>query len=198
MRQEFDVIVFHNTFLCFRWTDSFFYSWKQRHDWLRQRDCLKIAMPQDEYDHAELLDEWLLEWGVTHILTNFGPEYRRALHPMSWHRVTFHRCLTGYIDERSAERLRHTLTRTHRRSTGLVYRARNLPYWFGSFGQQKHLIAEPVRRRAEALGWRCDISTRNEDAVIGDRWLDFLASARCVLGSEGGSSVIDHRGEVRT
>ena len=196
--KDFDAIILHNTFLGFRWTDAFFYTWKQRHDWLRQRDCLKIAMPQDEYDHAELLDEWLLEWGVTDVLTNFGPEVRQLLHPLAWPTVRFHRCLTGYIDVRAAKRFERLAPAARSRKRGLVYRARNLPYWFGSFGQQKHLVAEPVRERAEALGWTTDISTRADDAVVGEKWLDFLASGRCVLGSEGGSSVIDWRGEIRT
>src|SRR5207248_9476959 len=34
------------------------------------------------------------------------------------------------------------------------------------------------------------------DAVLGDRWFPFIASARAVLGSESGASAIDRRGEL--
>jgi hypothetical protein len=34
------------------------------------------------------------------------------------------------------------------------------------------------------------------DAILGDRWFEFIASARAVLGSESGASAIDRRGEL--
>jgi hypothetical protein len=42
-----------------------------------------------------------------------------------------------------------------------------------------------------------DISTRWEDTIFGDRWLDFLMSGRAVIGCESGSSVLDTRGEIQ-
>ena len=52
--------------------------------------------------------------------------------------------------------------------------------------------------RSEHLALSTDISTRPEDTLTGDAWLEFLASARSVIGVESGSSVLDRRGEIRT
>jgi len=83
------------------------------------------------------------------------------------------------------------------RRTDIVYRARHLPYWYGSHGQLKHAIGDIVAERAPAHGLSCDISTRAQETILGDAWLEFLGSARATVGAESGSSVFDRRGEVR-
>ena len=65
-----DAVLLHTTFLCLRWS-HLFYEWKWKLRWVRDLDCVKIALPQDEYDHSEILDEWLFEWGVSIIFSNF-------------------------------------------------------------------------------------------------------------------------------
>jgi hypothetical protein len=193
-RVGFDAVVLHTTFLCMRWHTRFsLWRWDLR--WLNGLDAVKIAFPQDEYDHSEVLDEWLYELGVTEIFTNFDANYRAALYPLMSTRARFHKCLTGYVDDELAARFRDRLTDD--RPLDVVYRARQLPYWFGSHGQLKHRIAGEVRGRATARGLQTDISTRLEDTIVGERWLDFLGSARAVTGCESGSSVLDRRGEVR-
>src|SRR5438270_5172079 len=50
-----DAVILHTTLLCLRWSQFFE---KIRRDllWLSELPCPKIALPQDEYDHAELLE----------------------------------------------------------------------------------------------------------------------------------------------
>lgn len=195
--RRFDAILLHNTLLCLRWSHLFeLCKWRLR--WVRASDCPKIALPQDEYDHSEILDEWLHEWGVTVIFTNFGENHRRVLYPIMHDKAHFCECFTGYVDESIAQRYEKQLMPAGARPYDIVYRATRLPYWFGSHGQLKYRIAEVVVRRAEARGLRVDISTRVEDTIIGDGWLDFLASGRVVIGCESGSSVLDRRGEIRS
>src|SRR3954468_5074203 len=57
-RLRFDAVVLHTTLLCMRW-NPWFDHWKRRLDWIAGVDAVKIAFPQDEYDHAHVLDEWL-------------------------------------------------------------------------------------------------------------------------------------------
>jgi hypothetical protein len=159
--------------------------------------CPKVALPQDEYDHAAVLDEWLHELGATSIYSCFGPEQRAILYPLLEHRAAFHDTLTGFIDEDAAAALAGRVAPHSRRRWDIVYRARNLPYWFGSHGQLKHRIAEAVQHRARGLGLSTDISTRPEDTIYGHEWLEFLMSGRAVIGCESGSSVLDARGEIR-
>lgn len=191
-----DLCVLHTTFLGARWHYDF-ETYRRRFRWLAALDCPKVALPQDEYDHAAVLDEWLAELGVTSVYSCFGPEQRAVLYPSLADRVPFHETLTGFIDEEAATALAARMLAHSERPTDIVYRATNLPYWFGSHGQLKHRIAEVVQEAAGRHGLRTDISTRPEDTIYGDGWLDFLMSGRAVIGAESGSSVLDARGEIR-
>lgn len=195
---DFDAVLLHNTFLCFRWTDWYFYRWKNYFSWIGQLDCRKLAICQDEFDHAALLDEWLFEWNVTDVLSVFDDEHRPPLYPIMHSRARFGDTYPGFIDVRAAEEIADQLPPREERPIDISYRARDLPYWFGSVGQLKRRIADVVRPRAEKLGFRCDISTHAKDTIVGKRWFDFLASSKAVIGCEGGCSAIDWRGEVRS
>jgi hypothetical protein len=195
-RVRFDAVVLHNTLLCYRWSPRF--PTVQKHlSWLRARDCLKVAMPQDEYDHAEVLDEWLADLGISVVFTNFDERHRPLLYPRMHRRARYVKCLCGYIDEANAARCKAKLLPVARRPLDIVFRATHLPYWFGHLGQFKHEFASTVARRAEQLGLVCDISTRGEDAITSDRWFDFLASGKTIIGCEGGTSVLDRRGQIQ-
>jgi hypothetical protein len=189
-----DAVILHTTFLCLRWS-HLFYDWKWKLRWVGDLDCIKIALPQDEYDHSEILDEWLYEWGITVIFSNFDASKRKVLYPIMHDKAVFYECLTGYIDDSAAILSQQYFTTD--RPYDLVYRATRLPHWFGSHGQLKHHIADVVAQRARAYGLTCDISTRQEDTIVGELWLRFLASGKAVIGCESGSSVLDRRGEVR-
>jgi hypothetical protein len=191
-----DLCVLHTTFLCVRWNYDFA-EYRRRFRWVARLECPKIALPQDEYDHAGVLDEWLLELGVTSVYSCFGPEQRATLYPLLGNHASFHETLTGFIDEDAAAALSGRVVPHSQRHYDIVYRAKKLPYWFGSHGQLKHRIAAVVLERAGDFGLTTDISTRPEDTIYGAGWLDFLMSGRAVIGSESGSSVLDARGEVQ-
>ncbi|MGE0275052.1 MAG: hypothetical protein AB7G68_00730 [Nitrospiraceae bacterium] len=193
-----DVVILHTTLLCMRWGDpAEFRELKERMAWLSTLDVVKIAVPQDEYDHAEILDEWLYNLGISVVFSNFGDESRQLLYPRSIETAAFLQCFTGYIDQNTAEALRPRLRPLKNRALDIVYRARRLPYWFGSHGQMKHEISDVVGEAARRRGLVVDMSTKDEDAVLGEQWLGFLSSSRAVLGCESGSSVLDARGMVR-
>src|SRR5262245_57061600 len=52
-RVAFDVVVLHTSFLWPRWQDDFDVIRTQTR-WIGDLRCLKLALPQDEYDHAEV------------------------------------------------------------------------------------------------------------------------------------------------
>lgn len=193
---EFDGVILHTTFLCERWSDRFARH-RGRYAWVADLPCTKVAIPQDEYDHSETLDEWLSELGVECVLTCFEEDVRPVLYPRLHRRARFFRVLTGYVDEDMADRCSSRMLAHDDRPNDIVYRAAHLPYWFGSHGQLKHRIADAVVRRAAAHRLVVDISTRWEDTIFGDAWSEFLMSGRAVLGVESGSSVLDRRGELQ-
>jgi hypothetical protein len=194
---RFDAVVLHTTFLCMRW-NIWFEQWKRRCEWLADVDCLKVAFPQDEYDHAAVLDDWLDELGVSVICTVLDDTHRRELYPKLSDRAAFYEVLTGYIDDESAKRFRARMLPRADRPHDLVYRARHPPYWFGSHSQLKHRVGEAVVAHAPAHSLAFDISTRMHETVLGDAWLDFLGTGRATIGTESGSSVVDPRGEIQS
>ncbi len=191
-----DLCILHTTFLCARWYDDF-ESYRRRFRWVSRLRCPKVALPQDEYNHAAVLDEWLLELDVSSVYSCFGAPEQATLYPSLHEQARFREALTGYIDEQSAPAVAGRLVPHADRPLDVVYRAKQLPYWFGSHGQLKHRVGEIVRVRAAELGLNTDISTRPEDTIYGDGWLDFLGSGRAVVGCESGSSVLDARGEIQ-
>lgn len=81
--KDFDVIIFHDTFLGWRWWGSDFYEIKKRFEWLSKNNAIKIALPQDEYDHAEVLDEWLYTWNIDAVFTVCGLKNSDILFPLT-------------------------------------------------------------------------------------------------------------------
>lgn len=192
---RFDAVVLHTTVLTMRW-NVWFEHWKRRLDWLADVDATKIAFPQDEYDHAHTNDEWLDELGVSVVCTVLDDAHRHALYPRLHGRAAFYDVLTGYVDMEAARRAERPPL--HERSFDVVYRARHLPYWYGSHGQLKHRIGDEVLARAGRAGIRCDVSTRETETFLGHSWLQFLRRGRATVGSESGVSTLDRRGELRT
>jgi hypothetical protein len=192
-----DAILLDTTLLEARWAPEF-PARRATFDWLAERRVPKIAFPQDEYDHAHVLDDWLADLGVDVVFSIFDAAAHPALYPRCAGRVRFERCLTGYVDEAEVARTAG-LVRPHReRPLDLAYRARRAPFRFGTSGQLKHRIGEAFAPAAAARGVRADLSTQPQDAILGDAWFPFLASARAVLGVESGAGAIDRRGELRT
>jgi hypothetical protein len=191
-----DAVVLHTTFLCLRWFEDFD-AHRTRFAWIAGLDVPKLALPQDEYDHSEVLEDWLRELGATHVYSNFDAARRAPLYPALSGRAEFREALTGYVEETAAGALRTRVRPLDERPYDVVYRATQLPYWFGSHGQLKHELGSAVAERAGAHGLSTDISTRPEDVILGSGWWDFLGSGRVVIGCESGSSVLDRRGELQ-
>ena len=105
--------------------------------------------------------------------------------------------LPGYIDEETAAYCRANARPLRERTHDVVYRAGHTRYWLGSQGLLKQGIGDAVLARAGAHRLDVDISTRPEDIIWGRGWLDFLLSGRAIVGVEGGSSVLDPRGEIQ-
>ena len=189
-----DAVILHTTFLGLRWIEGFERR-RRRSEWIADLRCPKLALPQDDYDHSAVLDAWLDDLGVDAVFTPLA-EHADTLLPLTSRQAVIRKVLTGYVDERLVND-RPQPSRLDSRSLHVVYRATELPYWFGHHGQQKHRIGLAAAEKAAELGLRADISTRPEDAILGDRWLDFLGSGRAVVGAEGGSSVVDENGSVR-
>jgi hypothetical protein len=112
-------------------------------------------------------------------------------------RVDFHRVLTGYLDDRTLERIERIVANTPTKDVDIGYRAWRGADWLGRHGTLKGTIAEAVNETGAARGLQLDVSTRDEDTLLGDDWFRFLARCRYTIGVEGGASILDFDGTLK-
>jgi hypothetical protein len=192
----YDVVVLHYSLLCMRWEEPF-ERWRRSLDWIPKSDAVRIAMPQDDFTCAATLDDWLADLDVQCVFSALDSSQWPVVYPGESKRTRMEHTFTGFVDDRAAGAVAR-LPKPHAlRDLDIIYRARNLPFQYGRRGQLKHEIGQIVEPAARAAGLRTDISTRIEDTKYGDAWFEFLASGRCVIGSESGSSALDPVGAIR-
>lgn len=192
-----DLVVFHYTFLAVRQDPPAFRAMVQRIGFVRDLDCTKVLIPHDEQAHSDFLCEIVNDFGVTHIFTPASPpEWPQIYEGIDFARTKLHTVLTGYVDEASVRRIR-TLARRHpRREIDVGYRAWDSYAFYGRHGQLKSEIGRVFAAAAPEFGLRTDISSSYRDALMGDRWFDFLLRCKYTIGVEGGSSVFDRDGSI--
>ena len=192
-----DLVIFHYTFLARRLYAEEFSKLLQRLAFMREWRCPKAIVPHDEQAHSDLLCQLVRDFGVTHV---FSPapssEWARIYEGVDFDSVTFRTVLTGYIDESIVRETAARAQRLHDRPVDVGYRSWDTPPFYGRHGRLKGEIGRAVKERASAFDLVADISSRYEDAFLGDSWLDFLLKCKYTIGVEGGSSVFDRDGTI--
>ena len=198
-RVPFDLIVWHTSFLSLRWAPEVFAQARRRALPLKAISAPSVASPQDEFIHTDTLCGFLEEFEVGTVCS-VAPEseWPTIYGSLDRDRVRFVRVLTGYLDERTVERIDRIVAQApSERPIDIGYRAWHAAAWLGRQGRLKTGIAEVFRKAATERGLRVDISTRDEDTIVGDDWYRFLASCKYTVGTEGGASVLDRDGSIR-
>ncbi len=195
---RFHAVILDTSFLALRYLRpiELFYEYQQKYSFIRDSDTVRIAFPQDEYDNCQLLDEWLIHYKVD-IAFSVCWDHRDVLYPLTAKAGEIRECLTGYVDDRDVSDMKSKWEALQNRRIDVSYRARNLPPEFGCYGRQKAIIGEKFKEALASHDLNIDISTNPKDVFVGDDWLRFLLDSRFVLGSQGGSSLCDPRGEIR-
>lgn len=195
-KHVYDAVILHYTFLGLRVLGREALKLKKVLAWLPGLGRRLVAIPQDEPDFGDVLDEWLFEWGVEIV---FSVQYQEGgkLYPRTSRYARMIPCLPGYFDEDASGKLTGAVVPLAERTLDVAYRVRKLPLWYGSAGAQKYELAVRAQEAARKLGLRADIATGADATVVGRGWLEFLARSRVVLGAEGGFSTFDHRGETK-
>lgn len=190
----FDLIILNYCFLGHRQAPRF-EELERRYRVLKDLGPL-AAIPQDDYCHHRILDDWLADWGVAHVWTPVF-DHREFLYPRTSRAATFYPALTGYVASTGSDALTRRLRPLARRRIDLGTRVRFLSPHLGRQGQAKGRLAEAVRAALVHTDLVVDISTRIEDTFVGGQWLEFLANCRFVLGQQGGASLADPDGSLR-
>jgi hypothetical protein len=162
---------------------------------IRQFKGLKIVFVQDDYRFINQTVDAIRDLG-THILFGLAPEdiIDDVYSPDRLPNVVRETVLTGYVPEHLTK---ISVPRFAERKIDIGYRARKLPAWIGSLGQQKWLIADHFLKWAPQHNLKCDISTSEYDRIYGRDWIYFIANSKSMIGSESGSSVCDFTGDIQ-
>jgi hypothetical protein len=194
-----DAVLFHTLFLGMRWSRELFRARLRELAAVQGLGAVRIAMPQDEFLNTDLLNEFIEEYGVTHVLSCAEPgDWPLIYDRVDRGRVELRTVLTGYVDPDQAARVDAKRRAGTARDIDIGYRAWRAEYWLGAHAQHKHEIARVFTDAGRARGLRLDISLRDEDVIAGAAWLDFLLRCRATVGVEGGASVLDRDGSIRT
>jgi hypothetical protein len=196
-RLPIDTVIFDTLFLAMHWSPAYFSNKAAQCLPVKDLDCRKIAVIQDEFIHMHLVNEFLREIGITDVLTCSAPSDWRTIYPLlDPSKTQFRTILTGYVDDLRLAKINKK--RATARDIDIGYRAARNPYWLGEHGTHKseigHRIGDLARRR------RFSVDVNNPDStefLIGDDWFNFLRRCRTVLGVEGGASVLDYDGSIK-
>ena len=194
---DFDIVIYHYTVCVCRNFRSKFEKQLVKWQKLKNISGYKVAIPQDEYLNTDLLCRFFLEYSVKTVFTCLPEAEWEKAYPKKLSGVdNFVTVLTGYVDENSVEHI--SKCANGERDIDIGYRARKVPYYLGRHGCLKWQIADKFIAACSGSSLKIDISTNgNSDAYFGDGWYKFLCRCRTVIGCEGGSSLLDHDGQVR-
>ena len=97
---DFDAIVLDVSFLCWRWAKplSVFEAFLREYAWVAAHPAVKLAFPQDDYDHQAVLDEWLSSWRVDVVFSPLA-HLAAVLYPKTALTGEIRPFLTGYVDD---------------------------------------------------------------------------------------------------
>ena len=194
----FDLIVFHTIFLSSRWAPELFKATVEKARILKSINAVKIALPQDEFMNTTMLCDFINEFGIQHVFSVAPESEWPKIYPtVDFEKVHFHQVLTGYLDEATVAKVTRIRGSVQSRGIDIGYRAWRAEPWLGSHGILKTRIADIFLKEARRRGLKADISTRNEDTILGDDWYRFLSNCKYTIGVEGGASLLDGDGKIR-
>jgi hypothetical protein len=194
-RAEFDLILLDVTFLAGRWLPKkLFLKLKADYDFIKDSNSVKIAFPQDEYDHNQILDEWMVDWNIDIVYSVISDNWN-ILYPKFHKTGHIKLAYTGYIETSLIDFSRKPF---NLRTIDLGYRARKLLPYFGRIGEIKSSIAEDVLAKASQITeLNLDIAVGEKATFHGLAWLEFINDSKFTLGSNSGSSLLDSHGEIQ-
>jgi len=190
----FDAIVLTQTFLGSRQDPGLRARLEIVYGDLLRSSSFKIALPQDDYTCSGILDRWMSDWHVDVVYPVCVNDWD-ALYPNYSKTGKLKQGFTGYINDDLIAST-NSLRTISERLTDVAYRAANLSPVFGRMGQIKIEFGERFLKVATGLPLQIDVSTRQQDTILGTRWYDFIANTRCMLGVKSGSSLLDPDGLI--
>ena len=156
---------------------------------------VKAVFLHDEYKHVDRTKAALRELGTNILFTCFAAEAARGVYgDLIAQGLQAVPVLTGYVSQALLDL--PAGRPIAQRPIDIGYRGRLYPAWHGELGQDRVRIAERITADAPRFHLNVDLSIAERDRLYGRRWLAFLQSCKCVLGTESGASVVDFTGAI--
>jgi hypothetical protein len=157
---------------------------------------LKLLFLQDEYEGVESVRTYMDDIKFDIVYTCVPNESINKIYPSYRYPGTkFCQVLTGYTSENNG--VQEFAKPLRDRNIDIAYRGRELPAIYGELGREKHRIGVQIKELAIQYGLNVDIETSSEKRIYGDKWYEFLGSARATLGTESGSNIFDFDGSIQ-
>lgn len=190
---RFDAVVIHYTIAIGYFSEHFINQQaKQR---IRNFRGLKIVFIQDEYRAVNTVLE-TLKFLRADVLFTCVPEgeIEKVYSADALPGMIKINTLTGYVPKALLQR---AVPKIAERRLHVAYRTRKPPYWLGELGYEKWQIADRFEHNAQGKGLSLDLSYDESQRIYGERWIDFVASCKTMLGVESGASVFDFTGSLQ-
>ena len=156
---------------------------------LTEYQGVKFLFLQDEYQRVNEVQDFLYRLGVDLLFTLVDDRMLSLAYPdPRLQKLNKIPVLTAYVTDEMKKIVTPPIAQ---RNIDVSYRGRRYDYWLGSLAYEKEWIAGQFLQRTEGYGLQLDISVEEENRVYGQKWLDFLANSKAVLGTESGASIWD-------
>lgn len=161
-------------------------------DYLDQcSDSYKIAFFQDEHRFCRVRFGFINRYKIDCVFTLIEPPFFKSTYNKYTDVPKLIYCLPGYVSDSVVETARKFFVPDERRTIDVGYRGRNLEYYMGKGAQEKYEIGVKFKEKAAGLGLKLDIEGEESKRIYGDKWFQFTANCRAVLGVEAGVSLFD-------
>jgi hypothetical protein len=195
---KFDLIVFGTIFLANRVKAEWFEPMLEKARPLKGMNAVKIAFPQDEHTHTDVLTDFIKKFDVSAVFSVGPPsEWPKLYDRIDTRKVKLYSVLTGYLNDATVARINRLAAGVKRRDIDIGYRTWLAGPWLGRHGVLRQKIADLFQKKAAERGFTTDISTHTEDTLWGDDWYKFLLRCKYTISVEGGSSIPDRDGTLK-
>ena len=166
---------------------------------LTEFDGFKGLFIQDEYDHFLKTKFWIKKLNFSLVFTVTPAQSISLVYPnREFPNQIFVNNLTGYAPADIGIGLsRKNYIPPSQRDIYIGYRGRSLHSKYGQLGRDKLSIGINVKMYCKASNIEHNIEWDEQSRIYGDRWFEFIASCRAMLGTESGSNVFDYDGNLK-
>jgi hypothetical protein len=185
---KFDGIIFTSTFMDLISDPSVSKRITEKFAFLSGAMGYKIALPQDDYWMSEIRDAWYSRMRLDCVYPVCAPEHWTTLLPTYSKTGEIIQGYTAYIGPRLLKMHEESFPATIK-SYDIVYRSTKFPLYPNTLGILKGSLGNRFEEVAVDHGFDFSLNVSG-DFIKGDKWKDFLADSRAVLGTPSGSSTL--------